>query len=197
MAGYYLKAEPGLYRLEGGAVELRLSPEISFKEGSRFFEMVSVFLASTAGLTPVFDATNYPTFLHGTAGVYPGFAREKTIFDLERLVTDIRNGSIEQGRAVELLCCMLANAAWESSGFLSNDPDPMVQVFRHVRHAASHGNEWSFKGNEPRFRGEWRHISFAAGAAEGQRPSGKCFGGSLFPGDLLLLLSDVQHKVAQ
>ena len=36
--------------------------------------------------------------------------------------------------------------------------NPVFEVFRHVRNAASHGNAWYFTPHEPAAHGEWKGI---------------------------------------
>jgi len=200
MPSYRLTAEHGVYRLTGFDADLAVHTDI--EPGSRFYTYVSAFLAATAGLTPVFD-TKYSGFLDGIDGVYPGFLVGDVHVDLGARVKAIRAGEISQSLTDETLCCMLANSAFESlddDEVASIRDEPVAEVLRHVRNAASHRNEWYFKDWEPRRSASWSRFSFTIDdqmkGSHNPLHGRKCFGGSLHAGDLLFLLSDVA-KLAQ
>jgi hypothetical protein len=75
----------------------------------------------------------------------------------------------------------------------------VFEVFRHVRHAASHGNAWHFDGkrDEPRRRGEWRTVEIDDTRKGDNNPlqGQQCIYGTLLPADLLALLGDVEKEL--
>jgi hypothetical protein len=193
-----IEPQPGLLHVDGHAAEvlhgLMLDP------GKPFYQYVLTYLAASAGLTPVYDAEHYPTFMQGIAGKFPGKVGGDLAFDLADCVGRVRAGALPQQQAEVSLCCMLANAAYESiAGDDRKKRDPVFEVFRHVRNAASHGNAWHFRGEEPRFRGEWHGIVIDetrkgdANPLQGQT----CFYGTLQPADLLCLIRDVEGILAR
>ena len=102
---------------------------------------------------------------------------------------------------MQSLCCMLANAAFESVGDAKAkrlSGNPIFEVSSETR--AQRGNPTATLGNffpkEPKLRGEWgkgivldetlrRRCQPAAGRKT-------CFYGTLSPADLLYLLQDVE-----
>jgi hypothetical protein len=162
-------------------------------KGSRFHKLLLTFLAASAGLTPVYDAANYGPFLHGTGGSFPGRYTDTVHADLGTVVADVRGGSLPQVEAEIALCCMLANAAYESVALHDKHAKwqaPEIQFFRHVRHAASHGNRWHFASPKLPLKldAAWRGLSLYPPAHHGNQ----CFKGSLDSADLLRLLLDVE-----
>jgi hypothetical protein len=197
-ASYVIVPETGRFTLSGQPATLEVSIGVQFIPGRPYCEMVTAFLAATAGLTPVFDDVNYPNFLSGVSGRYPGIRVPTVSLDLFDLTQRIRAGAITSGQTVEMLCCMLANTAWEASkdhwGRHQHDPD--VEFFRHVRHAASHGNKWHFNATEPKRHAEWMGCRIDGDVGNANARQGKkCIGTDLAVSDLLKLLADLETKL--
>ena len=172
-------------------------------EGS-FFAFVLTYLVASAGLTPVYDAGNYPTFLDNTRGTFPGKVQGDLHADLAQCVSLARDGkSLPQLAAEQALCCMLANAAFESISKSERDRlagDPVFEFFRHVRNAASHGNKWHFFDREPMRVAVWQpkggnafSIDHTLKGDTNPLHGQTCAYGSLQPADLLYLLRDVER----
>jgi hypothetical protein len=183
--------------LGGQPVNLRVLQDLVLNANGAFYNLVLTYLVASAGLTPVYDAQNYPEFLNGVAGVFPGTVTIDARIDLAECVKLARDGTIPQRQAEISLCCMLANAAYESIA----DPDkvklrgnPVFEFFRHTRHAASHGNVWHFFSNEPSRHAEWNQIVIDESQKGDLNPLQNldCFYGTLQPADLLYLLRDVE-----
>jgi hypothetical protein len=138
--------------------------------------------------------------------MFPGKYWPMMNMDLGQLVVKVRTGEILQGTAENSLCCMLANAAWEASPFKSDHrhwKHPEVQVLRHVRNSASHGNKWHFTEPSNGRNGEPAHIAHWRGFVIDHWPKGSahplhgkpCFGADLGSGDLVRLLLDVEALI--
>ena len=104
--------ETGLYNLTGNAVELfrgyALNPNVPF------YGFVLTYLVASAGITPVYDAANYPQFMQGVDGVFPAKRQAVRNWPLAECVARVRAGALPPQQAEVSLCCMLANAAFES-----------------------------------------------------------------------------------
>jgi hypothetical protein len=119
----------------------------------------------------------------------------KTRVDLPAVLGLIRSGALQAADAVKQLCCMLATSAWDASRFGTSHPLwplPEVQFFRFARHAAAHGNRWHFVDGNPKSLAMWRNVALAR-TMHGRQ----CFGLDMMPGDLLLLLMDIEGKLGR
>ena len=174
---------------------------LELEPGSPFFEFMLTFLAATAGLTPVYDVGNYPNFMQATAGLYPGKASGNLQANLWRAVDYVRAGHLPQRPAEISLCCMLAITGFQSLDQLTvdkfKDKNNALEVLRHIRNAASHGNKWHFEGGRPKVRCEWGTLVVNAATPGAQHPlhGQQCFYGSIEPADLLCLIRDVEKQV--
>jgi hypothetical protein len=198
MTDYILWAEPGIYRYSGQPVELRVLRDLALDSGGPFYSLVLTYLVASAGLTPVYDAKNYPTFMKGIAGVFPGAVNGDLRANLAECVGLARAGTPQQRIAEVSLCCMLANTAYESIPAQHRKQlsgNSVFEVFRHVRNAASHGNAWHFRDSEPTARGEWHQIVVDEARKGDKNPlqAQACIYGTLQPADLLYLLRDVEN----
>ena len=179
--------------LTGLAAQMQILGDLKLDPAGAFYQFVLAFLAASAGLTPVYDAAHYADFLRGTVGIFPSpLAGIGAVVRLEPVVGLARDGiTLPQLEAESLLSCMLVNTSYES---LTKAQQKGIQThkegefFRHSRHAASHGNKWTFRGKEPVRPAEWRGVVL-------DRPNfqDKPFiHGTLTPGDLLFLLGDIE-----
>jgi hypothetical protein len=164
-----------------------------------FYVYMLAFLAASAGLTAVYDTANYPIFMHGSAGIFPAKVVVGAKVNLTECVEGVRNGALPQQTTEISLCSMLANTAYESLPERDRrrlKGNPVFEVFRHVRHATSHGNRWHFIGKykEPTARGEWQGFLIDEAHKGKKNPlhDKQCIHNSLLPGDLLFLLRDVE-----
>lgn len=194
-ATYVLDAAAGYFQMSGQPLTLRLNPELRFVEGSELFRLVTAFLGALAGQVAVFDSATYPDFPRDRLGHVSGVARGRTPIELAQVVQRIRAQQIGQAEVEALLCGMLAVAVWEQlrlkdrSHFKQNDPHFLVLY--HLRNAAAHGNNWTFKNDQPKVAVTWRHITISKPSP----PKGKCFGNDVGPGDLLLLLAAIDERL--
>lgn len=97
-----------------------------------------------------------------------------------------RQKSVDLAKSLAL---QFLNSAYEAVKNY-NDHSPEFEFFRHTRHAASHGNKFSFKGTEPVRPAEWRSKRIAR----------SLHGTSLIfdfitPGDVVLLIQDIKNKL--
>jgi hypothetical protein len=132
------------------------------------------------------------------AGVFPGKATVDARIDLAECVKLARDGTIPQRQAEISLCCMLANAAFESiakSDRVKLKSNPVFEFLRHTRHAASHRNAWHFFPKEPAAHAEWNQIVLDESRKGDLNPlqNHACFYGTLQPADLLYRLRDVER----
>jgi hypothetical protein len=183
--------------LTGQAVQLRILGDLKLDPVGPFYQFVLTYLVASAGLTPVYDAKNYPDFLKDVAGVFPGMQAGDIRADLPEFIQQVRGGALPRRNAEQALCCMLANTAFESVNEANTKRlkgDPVFEAFRHVRNAASHKNAWHFRSHEPKFRGQWKGLVIDETLKGNANPlQGKpCFYGTLQPADLLYLLQDVE-----
>lgn len=196
--GLTLKAETGHYILTGRAVPLRVLRDLALEPAGPFYRFVLTYLVASAGLTPVYDATHYPTFMRDVGGRFPGTVKGDLQANLAECVASARDGeTLPQLEAEKALCCMLANAAYESvneAHRVALKGDPVFEFFRHVRHAASHGNTWHFFAKEPSAHAEWHGIAIdeTRKGDENHLQGKPCFYGTIQPADLLHLLQDVE-----
>jgi hypothetical protein len=185
----------GHLSLTGQPVQLLVLGDLVLDPKGRLYEFMLTFLVASAGLTPTYDSVNYSKFMQGVEGVFPGTVGAKV--DLAKCIQQVRAGALPQQQAETSLCSMLANISYESltdkdKAVLKNNP--VFEVFRHVRNAASHGNRWHFIPKEPRSPGQWNHVVIDPTRKGNKNPlHGKqCFYGTLKPADLLYLLRDVE-----
>lgn len=196
MVDHRMSAEAGRYRIAMQRADLQWVRDFVPDPESPFYRFVLTYLVASAGLTPIYDDKNYPTFMQGTAGLFVGDAAGHARANLEDCVALARKGLPPLLDAQVDLCCMLANAAFESIQEKVKERtrrDPAFQYLRHVRNAVSHGNRWKFKDSEPASKAEWRNKSLDHQKRGGSNPlQGKpCFFAELKPADLLHLLQDV------
>jgi hypothetical protein len=197
---HFITPETGMYAMTGNPATLRVLSDLELKPEGKFFNFVLTYLIASAGLTPVYDSKNYPNFMQATAGIFPGKIDGDVKADLSEAVGYVRSGRLPQSGAEELLCCMLANTAYESIG--EDDKcrlvgTPVFEVFHHVRNAAAHANSWHFHSKSPKYPGEWRGLKVDNTVKGDQNPlhGKKCFYGDLQPADLLHLLRDVERLI--
>lgn len=189
-------------------IGMMVSPDLVFVLGRPFYDLVVTYLVASAGLTPVFDAQHYPDFMLDSAtgadvaGSFPGrIVNGPANVNLRHRILQARGGSIDSGRAERALLCMLANSAYEEMTDHQHRTlrgNPTYEVFRHVRNAASHGNQWRFvvrkSVQEPARAAAWRGfvIDHTAKGAANPLHGTPCFGTALFAADLLYLLGDIE-----
>jgi hypothetical protein len=188
---------PGTGSLALAELVVQVLPNFRLNPAGPFYQFALTFLAASAGLTPIYDGSNYPDFLKGVGGFFPGAQAGNVHADLHEFIKAVRGGALPQVQAEQSLCCMLANAAFETVSEANEKRltgNPVFEVFRHVRNAASHGNAWHFHAKHPKFRGQWKGIIIDETLKGSANPlHGKtCFYGTLSPADLLYLLQDVE-----
>ena len=198
MANQTIEPKTGALSLGGQPVDLRVLQDLVLDANGAFYNLVLTYLVASAGLTPVYDAKNYPEFMNGVAGVFPGKVTVDARANLAECVKLARDGTIPQRKAEISLCCMLANAAYESIATSDKDRlkgDPVFEFLRHTRNAASHRNSWHFFPHEPSTRAEWNQIVLDESCKGNLNPlqNHACFYGTLQPADLLYLLRDVER----
>ena len=198
MANHTIERKTGALSIGGQPVNLRVLQDLVLDAHGAFYDLVLTYLVASAGLTPVYDAKNYPEFMNGVAGVFPGKATVDARADLAECVKLARDGTIPQRQAEISLCCMLANAAYES--IAKGDKDKLkghsaFEFLRHTRNAASHRNVWHFFPHEPSTHAEWNKIVLDESRKGDLNPlqNHACFYGTLQPADLLYLLRDVER----
>jgi hypothetical protein len=168
-----------------------------FVAGRPFYTMVTTFLASAVGLGPVFDSEN-PLGLDKTqAAFFAGKVQPTLAIDMQQVLQPIRSGALTAPDAVNALCCMLTNSAYEVAK-QQNDKSPEFEAFRHIRNAASHGNRFFFEAGQPKRPASWRGLVFdhASQGAANPLHGTQCFGNILSPADAIGLLWDIEQKLS-
>jgi hypothetical protein len=198
VANHIITPKTGALTVGSHPVNLRVLQDLVLDSNGAFYHFVLTYLVASAGLTPVYDANNYPAFMSGVAGVFPGKASVDARADLAECVKLARDGTLPQPQAEISLCCMLANSAYESVEKRHKDRlkgNPVFEFFRHTRNAASHRNAWHFSPREPSARAEWHRIIIDDSRKGNLNPlqNVSCFYGTLQPADLLYLLRDVER----
>jgi hypothetical protein len=199
MMNYTMTPKTGNYSLTGYPAGLLALGDLTLDPTGPLYPFMLTFLAASAGLTAVYDAAKYATFMQGTAGIFPAKALAAKV-SLADCVAKVRAGALPQQDAEIRLCAMLMNSAYESlddAAIAKLQGDPVFEVFSHVRNAASHNNKWLFKAHQPVNPAAWKRFALDhtqkgnANPLQGQR----CIYGSLLPGDLLFLLRDVETLI--
>ena len=132
-------------------------PTIIFTQDSPFFEMVMAFLAATMGLGPVFEKENPLSPGPDKIAWYRGKVRPDLAIDVGQVHALRLSGDLTADAVMKSLCCMLLNTAY-SVADAHNDQSPEFEVFRHLRNAAAHGNNFFFKKDEPRRPASWGSV---------------------------------------
>jgi hypothetical protein len=200
MTNYTLTPKTGNYSLTGYPAALLALGDLKLDPAGPFYPFMLTFLAASAGLTAVYDAGHYADFMQGTDGIFPAPALGAKV-NLADCVGHARAGALPQRDAEIRLCAMLMNSAYESLDEATRDRlrgNLVFEVFRHARNAASHGNKWKFRDDQPARAAAWRGLVLDhtqkgnANRLQGQQ----CIYGSLWPGDLLFLLRDIETLLA-
>ena len=173
-----------------------VQPLVPIKAGRPFFGMVNTFMASAVGLAPFFDPI-HPQKLNQTSGaVFYGFYNPMSVQDMLQSINQTLGRGMSAAEALNTLCCMLIISAFKVvKAHVNNTPD--FQAFYHLRGAASHGNKFTFRSEEPKVPAAWRTFRIDETKKGNTNPiHGKqCFGTLFGPADLLLLLSDIDKKL--
>jgi hypothetical protein len=170
--------------------------EIAFDEGQPFFDYVSAYVSAISGLESMANPTNLMYF--GPGDVVTLLGKVHPVLKIGQLAVHQQfvSGKISSAHVVNSLACMLANTAFESVKHW-NDHSPEFELFRHVRHAASHGNRFHFNKDEPRRPAAWRGLVIDHGLhGDANTLQGEvCFGNLLAGADVILLLWDIEQKL--
>jgi hypothetical protein len=168
-----------------------------FVAGRPFYTMVTTFLASAVGLGPMFDPNNPLRLDHTQAAVFTGKVEPLLAIDMQQVLQPIRSGALTANEAVNALCCMLANSAYEVAK-PQNDKSPEFEAFRHIRNAASHRNRFSFDPEQPSRPAVWRTLvlDHTKQGASNPLQGTQCFGNILSPADAIGLLWDIEQRLS-
>ena len=166
-----------------------------FSQDSPFSEMVTAFLATTMGLGPVFEKEAPLAPGPDTVAWYRGKVRPGLAVDLGQVQALCLSGDLTPDAVMKSLCCMLLNTAY-SVAEPFNDQSPAFEVFRHVRNAASHGNNFFFKKDEPRLPATWGAFVIDHNLKGRFNPlfGVECIGDTFSPADALALLQNIERR---
>lgn len=170
-------------------------PLVLIRPGRPFYGMVNTFMASAVGLGPYFDPT-HPQKPSQASSVFYGFFNPMSAKEMYQAVCESLGRNMTAAEALNTLCCMLTISAFRiAKGHVDSSPE--FDVFDLLRTAASHGNKFSFKSDEPKRPAAWRTFRLDATKKGSMNPlHGKaCFGTVFGPADLLLLLADIDKKL--
>ena len=167
---------------------------LCFNNDGPFFEMVTAFLAATIGMGPVFDKNNPLALSTDKVAWYQGKISSKLEIDMGQIHAICTSGQFSADEAVKLLCCMLLNTAYAAVEARKGQT-PIFEVFRHFRHAASHGNKFNFNKDEPKRPAAWGIFSIDHTLKGEDNPlyGIECIGATISPADVLALLQDIEH----
>ena len=168
---------------------------IVFTQDSPFFEMVMAFLAATMGMGPAFEKESPLAPGPGQLAWYRGKVRPDLAIDAGQVRALRLSGDLTADAVMKSLCCMLINTAY-SVAEAHNDQSPAFEVFRHVRNAASHGNNFFFKKDEPRLPAS-RGAFVIDDKLKGRfNPlfGVECIGDTFSPADALALLQNIERR---
>ncbi len=169
---------------------------IIFTQDSPFFEMVMSFLAATAGIGHVFEKENSLAPGPDTIAWYRGKVRPDLAIDRGQIHALCESDALTADSVVKSLCCMLLNTAYAVAD-AHNDQSPEFEIFRHLRNAASHGNSFYFKKDEPRRPASWGSLVIDDKLKGRFNPlfGVECIGATLSPADALALLQDIERRL--
>ena len=168
---------------------------IIFTQDSPFFEMVMSFLAATMGLASVFEKESPLALGLDTIDWYRGKVRSDLAIDAGQVHALRLSGDLTEDTVMKSLCCMLLNTAY-SVAEVHNDQSHAFEVFRHVRNAAAHGNNFFFKKDEPRFPASWGNFVIDDKLKGRFNPlfGVECIGDTFSPADALALLQNIERR---
>ena len=180
-----------VHKQEGG----NKPPTITFSQDSPFFELVMAFLAATMGMAPVFEKENPSSPGPDKTSWYRGKVRPDLAIDLGQVRALCESGDLTADAVMKSLCCMLLNTAY-SVAEPYNDQSPAFEVFRHLRNAASHGNNFFFKKDEPRHPASWGTFVIDDKLKGRFNPlfGAECIGDTFSPADALALLQNIERR---
>ena len=169
---------------------------IKFTQDSPFFEMVTAFLAATEGLEALFGKENPLAPGPDKSAWYRGKVRPDVAVDLGQIHALRASGDLTADSVVKSLCCMLLNTAYAVAD-AHNDQSPEFEVFRHIRNAASHGNSFYFKKDEPRRPASWGRLVIDDKLKGRFNPlfGVECIGDTISPADALALLQNIERRL--
>jgi len=170
-------------------------PTLIFTQDSPFFEMVMAFLAATMGMGPVFEKENPLSPGSDKIAWYRGKVRPDLAIDVGQVHALCESGDLTADAVMKSLCCMLLNTAY-SVAEPHNDQSPAFEVFRHLRNAASHGNNFFFKKDEPRLPASWGTFVIDDKLKGRFNPlfGVECIGDTFSPADALALLQNIERR---
>jgi hypothetical protein len=171
-------------------------PTIIFTQDSPFFEMVMSFLAATVGMGPVFEKENPLALGPDKIAWYRGKVKPDLAIDMGQIHALCVSGALTADAVVKSLCCMLLNTAYAVAE-AHNDQSPEFEVFRHLRNAASHGNSFYFKKDEPRRPASWGRLVIDDKLKGRFNPlyGIECIGDTISPADALALLQNIERRL--
>ena len=171
-------------------------PTIIFTQGRPFFEMVTSFLAATVGMGPVFERENPLALGPDKIAWYRGKVRPDLAIDMGQIHAQCVSGALTADAAVKSLCCMLLNTTYAAAE-PHNDQSPEFEIFRHLRNAASHGNRFNFRKDEPKRPASWGAFAIDDKLKGTSNPlfGVECIGATISPADALALLQDIERRL--
>ena len=179
-----------------GASTVSSPHTIIFTQDSPFFEMVMSFLAATAGIGSVFEKKDPHAPGSDTSAWYRGKVRPDLAIDSGQINALCLSGDLTADSVVKSLCCMLLSTAYTVAD-AHNDQSPEFEVFRHLRNAASHGNCFYFKKDEPRRQASWGKLVIDDKLKGRFNPlfGVECIGDTISPADALALLQNIERRL--
>lgn len=168
--------------------------KLQFEPSGYFYEMVTAYTTAITGLilySPILrDSVNKINSKKKIVASLTSCEKPVLQIKLHEQIKHIDDKYIDLGKVTDNLAYMLINTAFESTKNLLDKNKPMHEFFRHLRHGASHGGKWSFKGSEPIRKAHWRNRTIT-NKLQGKR----LWELNLKPGDILVLLHDIEKSL--
>lgn len=176
--------------------QFKIDDFVQFSQGFPFYDMVTTFMVAIAGSYSIFDKSNKMNWSKDQYMAVEGILVEGRHFIPYDMYELAQNQKITPAKYLKSCCCMLANIAYESVKD-KNDKSPEFEFFRHIRHAASHGNKFNFYPKEPLFPASWRGVTINHNLKGESNPLHvkECFGTFIGIADMIDLLADIENQI--
>ena len=184
--------------LEGqGRAVAKEQINLEFQKDHLYYPMVTAYMSAICGLLIFRDEFK---FADSVKAAIACTLSTPLLITPKHMKEIFAVGGFTLGAVSDQLAMMLVNAAFEATKVQYTAETwlelrcahPELEFFRHLRNAASHGARWSFQGKEPTRHAAWRGKELDA-SMDGQA----ALNDDLQPGDLLVLLHDVEEILTQ
>lgn len=171
--------------------------ELAFDETGPFYPMMTAFIVAISGLPSIFEPSNPMGFTSDQAVFVEGKVHKELNYRLLSVHQMATGGKFSSIGITTSLTQMLVNTAYESVKG-QNDNSLEFEFFRHIRNACSHGNRFNFFAHQPGRPAAWRTktINHTLKGMHNPLHGAACWGNYLASADAILLLWDIEQKLA-